>query len=367
VSKKLKVSSIIEEREIEVFDISMPTNQNFILDNGVISHNCSHAVAYVVISYACAFLKHHYPLEWWASVLTNADDKEINEQFYKYVKDILLPPDINLSKEEIVIDYESGKLRQKLSTLAGLGVKLAQKIYENRPYTNIQDFVDKEVCGPAMARKMIYVGVLDSLFSDRNAPVLKKLQEYEDALEIKAYNEKLTKAKDPSKTKLKKGKIPDEFLAMSKLDAFLLKKQVYKGYQENYNEVIISYGKKITSIRGEKVTRFVGSDYREYALLEADMLKRLDEATLPEGEYVNFGVAGYVIDCKEFSYAGGEKKALKVIVDHSGYITEKVKWADYNTGKLEYDKNLKKGSFVVIQYKKSKDRPCSINDILIER
>ena len=52
--------------------------------------NKSHAVAYVVISYACAFLKHYYPLEWWAAVLSNADQKEINEVFYKYVKDMVL-------------------------------------------------------------------------------------------------------------------------------------------------------------------------------------------------------------------------------------------------------------------------------------
>jgi DNA polymerase-3 subunit alpha len=32
----------------------------------------SHAVCYVIIGYACAFLKHYYPLEWWTAVMTNA-------------------------------------------------------------------------------------------------------------------------------------------------------------------------------------------------------------------------------------------------------------------------------------------------------
>jgi DNA polymerase-3 subunit alpha len=34
--------------------------------------NKSHAVCYVIIGYACAFLKHYYPLEWWTAVMTNA-------------------------------------------------------------------------------------------------------------------------------------------------------------------------------------------------------------------------------------------------------------------------------------------------------
>src|SRR4029077_18437478 len=37
--------------------------------------NRSHAVCYMYITYACAWLKHHYPLEWWTAVLRNADRK----------------------------------------------------------------------------------------------------------------------------------------------------------------------------------------------------------------------------------------------------------------------------------------------------
>jgi DNA polymerase-3 subunit alpha len=126
--------------------------------------NKSHAVAYSVISYACAFLKHHYPLEWWAAVLSNADDKEINEVFYKYVKDMVLPPDVNTSTEQMEVDYNINKIRNKLSVISRLGETAAENIIDKRPYKDLKDFVEKGACGPALTRKLVYVGALDSLF-----------------------------------------------------------------------------------------------------------------------------------------------------------------------------------------------------------
>ena len=48
-----------------------------------------HAVEYALITYACMFLKHYYPMEWWASILTNASEQEITGSFWPYVKDMV--------------------------------------------------------------------------------------------------------------------------------------------------------------------------------------------------------------------------------------------------------------------------------------
>jgi DNA-directed DNA polymerase III PolC len=152
--------------------------------------NKSHAVAYSMIAYACAYLKHHYPLEWWAAVLSNAEEKEITEILWPHVKDILSPPDINLSREEIVIDYETGTLRNKLSVLRGLGVKVAQNIIDNRPYLTIDDFVTKEVVGPSLVRSLIHVGVMDSLFP-KSTNLMEKMQQFENALSAWEYKKKM--------------------------------------------------------------------------------------------------------------------------------------------------------------------------------
>ena len=50
-----------------------------------------HAVEYAMITYACMFLKYYYPLEWWAAVLTNAEEQEITGIFWPHVKDVVSP------------------------------------------------------------------------------------------------------------------------------------------------------------------------------------------------------------------------------------------------------------------------------------
>jgi hypothetical protein len=142
-------------------------------------------------------------LEWWASVLSTADSRKINEEYYKYVRDMMLPPDINLSNEEISIDYKLSKLRSKLSMINGLGGKLATKIIEGRPYSGLKDFMTKKICGPAMIRKLIRVNVLDSLFPEGVDTLLEKLEyhatlinelEYENKLSD--YDKKIAEAED---------------------------------------------------------------------------------------------------------------------------------------------------------------------------
>ena len=74
---------------------------------------------------------------------------------YKFTKDMVLPPDINTSVEEMAVDYNVGKIRNKLSIISGLGEKAAQKIISGRPYKDVPDCVRKNVCGPSMSKKLI--------------------------------------------------------------------------------------------------------------------------------------------------------------------------------------------------------------------
>jgi DNA polymerase-3 subunit alpha len=62
---------------------------------GQYGFNKSHAVCYVVISYACAFLKHFYPLEWWTAVLRNASKNEVDLKFWQHCGHLILLPDIS--------------------------------------------------------------------------------------------------------------------------------------------------------------------------------------------------------------------------------------------------------------------------------
>jgi DNA-directed DNA polymerase III PolC len=364
--------------------------------------NKSHSVAYVVISYACAFLKYHYPLEWWASVLTNAEDKEINEVFYKYVKDMVLPPDINVSKEAIAVDYKLGKLRNKLSMISKLGTKAAEKIISMRPYDDILDFVRKNPCGHSMGRKLAIVGALDSLFP-KDLSVMRKLQLYADAEEVVDIEDKIeknlkkvTEEKDPKKlarlnktletlrvTKAPEGKIEDKYTDIyAPMKQFIVQKEIFPTMNLDLDKIIVKSTKNFDVTMAHPVPIInVKGDFngQSWKLLKGEFLQKLDGMWLTpqnmktisgreDTMYYEFAVAGYVMDCKEFDYAKGSKKALKVIIDSSGYISEKVVWPN-REGVLEYPKELKKGAVAIFTYSKKveSDYACSIRRVYVEK
>jgi len=123
-----------------------------------------HSVEYSHYTYATMFLRHLYPLEWYASIMTNASEKEISGSLWDTVKGYLASPDINLSSDEMEIDYKNGKIRSKLGIIRGLGDKSIEPIVQNRPYADIKDFVYQGVAAAGLMRKLTHVGVLDSLY-----------------------------------------------------------------------------------------------------------------------------------------------------------------------------------------------------------
>jgi DNA-directed DNA polymerase III PolC len=348
--------------------------------------NKSHAVAYSVISYACAFLKHHYPLEWWAAVITNADNKEINEVFYKYIKDTVLPPDINVSTEQIAIDYTSSKIRNKLSTISGLGSKIANKIIDNRPYTNIEDFVQKKVCGAEMSRKLIIVGALDSIFP-KGSNFIQKLQAYETAVSKVEFNSKIedkriqiSKEIDSKKSiRLKRTlealislgpkmpTIPAVYLSSTSIKQFLMKKAVFPTMNLDLHKIILNRENTTLLLPATFGMKLVGKNGRdEYPLLTGEDIQEMDANM--HSQDVEAAAAAYVVETREFSYKNNTKKALSMTLDISGYITEKVLWPDRITNELEYPKNLKKGCIGIFLFQKRADSEyTNLLDIYVEQ
>lgn len=350
--------------------------------------NKSHAVAYVIISYACAFLKYHYPLEWWAAVLSNADQKEINEVFYKYVKDMVLPPDINTSTEEIEVDYALGKLRNKLSMISGIGEKAAEKIIAKRPYADILDFARKKVCGHAMTKKLIHVGALDSLF-DQNEDLASKIQKYEKAVSRVDWEEKLNKyqqkidsfrqsgdyqsAEKTTMARLKlieKGPQEEDFdyfytsLKFKRKLDFLVKKSIFPAMNLDLLSVL-KKDSNLMILNGKPYDMITDKFGKSVALLSGESLQQIDGTDVTKE--AKFCVPGYVMKAEEFTYQGGARKALKMIIDSSGYISEKVLWPDYNTGELVYPEELTEGAIAYFIYTKKPGKPyTNISEIIIE-
>jgi DNA polymerase III alpha subunit len=299
-------------------------------------------------------------MEWWAAVLTNATEKEITSVLWPFVGELVLPPDINLSGDTMAVDYANNKIRSKLGVIRGMGDASIEPIVNSRPYKDIRDFVAKDVAGNSLSHKLIHVGVLDSLFPPKTS-LLEKLKIYEDEVERHKFQQKLESKTEEQKAKMrqktpKEGAIPEEYLDLDKapFKDVAMKKSVLPSLPIDLHRIArkhSSFLDRKTSVpvviddRGEK-------QYRSQ-LINGEMVRRLDETdgdSIQKDIYV--AATAFVLDAKEFSYAKSTKKALKLVLDIDGYVSEKVLWPEYETGRLVYPQEVKKGAIITVFMRK---------------
>lgn len=330
-----------------------------------------HAVEYALVTYASMFFKHFYGLEWWAAVLTNAEEQEITGKFWPYVKDIVFPPDINLSSDTMVVDYANSKIRSKLGVIRGIGEATIGPIVEGRPYKDAQHFVDMDVAGPSLAHKLIHVGVLDSLFPPRTN-LIEKLKFYEDAVERKKFHDKAKKAAETGKktraTQPKEGTVPEEYVNLHPIRDAEMRKAVLPSLPIDMFTLGKTYSKVLSS-DPFRVT-VVSSRGYDTILINGEQLKRLDELAgevLEKDMYV--ASTCFVVKVEEFSYPkkNPTKRALKLILDADGFVKEYVLWPDYESGELRYPVELKRGKIVTVFFRKKVGRKdMNISGIVVE-
>ncbi len=99
--------------------------------------NKSHAAAYAMITYQTAYLKHYYPVEFMAALLTTSSGS--TEDVVKYIGEArtsgieVLPPDINASSKKFTVDNQ--RIRFGLEAIKGLGDAALEIILETRKQT----------------------------------------------------------------------------------------------------------------------------------------------------------------------------------------------------------------------------------------
>lgn len=337
---------------------------------GRYAFNKSHGISYSYITYACMFLKHHYNLEWWAAILTNAKQNEITGKLWPHVKHLLAPPDINLSSDKMEIDYANGKIRAKLGVVRGMGEKSIDPIVQGRPYVDIQDFVNRDVAGAALTRKLTHVGVLDSLYPPKIS-LLEKLQLFEDAVELKKFNSKVVKLNKKGEMPIpKKGEIPEEYLTIERdpMKNAAIQKSILPSLLVGLYDLGRHHSKCI--VNRHKPSKIMTSPQgNEVLLVTGEMIQRLNEMKgeqVPKDAYI--AATCFVVSTDIFDYKKNTKQALKLIGDFDGHVFESVLWPNYFTGLLEYPKELKKGQIATVFLKKraGKSDPCIITDIVIE-
>ncbi|GAB3065193.1 DNA polymerase III subunit alpha [Virgibacillus ainsalahensis] len=137
--------------------------------------NRSHAVAYSKISYQLAYLKAHYPANFFAELLSSvANQQDKVDAYIKEMKDVnldLLPPSINKSFGRFSV--ESGAIRIGLLMIKGIGNQVIKEVIQVRksgPFKNLFDFclrVSLKVVNRQALELLIIAGAFDETFSNR--------------------------------------------------------------------------------------------------------------------------------------------------------------------------------------------------------
>ena len=139
--------------------------------------NKSHSVAYAVLSYQTAWLKCHFPSEFFSAVLTA--DMDATEKVVRTIDDCLesglklLPPNINKSETGFT-PTDSHSVRYGLGAIKGVGEGVLEKIFaerkENGEFKNLIDLcrrVDGANVGKSVLECLIRAGALDCLGENR--------------------------------------------------------------------------------------------------------------------------------------------------------------------------------------------------------
>jgi len=140
----------------------------------------AHAASYAVLAYASAYLKTHYPLEFWTACLNNNQSMYAPRVYVEQAKRTgvrFLLPDVNRSAAEFSIDADDrggGRaIRIGLNRLHGLGPAGIEAILDarrRRPFQGLTDLLARTPLGRDEARALIQCGALDS--TGRNRPAL---------------------------------------------------------------------------------------------------------------------------------------------------------------------------------------------------
>ncbi len=146
------------------------------MDFAKYAFNKSHAACYAVVSYQTAYLKHYYPVEFMAALITSVIDNPGKVSEYIMVCRSMgikiTPPDIN--EGELGFSVSGNEIRYALTAIKSVGRPSVEAVVNERrangPYRSLQDFlermVDKDVNKRAV-ENMIKAGALDGLGGTR--------------------------------------------------------------------------------------------------------------------------------------------------------------------------------------------------------
>lgn len=115
---------------------------------GGYSFNKSHSASYAVISYQTAWLKYHYPKQFYACLMSGEKtDGDGQSAIANYITECkakgieILPPNINESGENFIV--KNNGINYRITTIKHVGDSAIKNINELRPIKDFNDFLQR--------------------------------------------------------------------------------------------------------------------------------------------------------------------------------------------------------------------------------
>ena len=164
--------------------------------------NKSHAACYAVVSYQTAYLRHYYPAEFMAALMTSFVDNSTKVSSYISVcRDMgiqVLPPDVNVGTGPFSV--QDGKIRFGMYAIRSVGGAVVDAIVaereENGKFDNLYEFIKRLVhregtlVNKRAIENLIKAGALDSFGLNRRQMIMTYAQFVDDIQKSKKDDEK---------------------------------------------------------------------------------------------------------------------------------------------------------------------------------
>ncbi len=368
--------------------------------------NKSHAVSYMLLGYATAWLKHHYPLEWWASVLRNADRNEIFEKFWPHCGHLIDFPTVSHvsapipAREDTLnmpwhqkrtpggFEIVGKRLQAPLSLLKGIGEKAMAELSEIGPCQTLEEFLGKlqarriatgvkgkktvrgkEVDVLKLGRTAIHTGIFKTLIISGAMDGL-----FPAGLTVSG---KLRYWRDAWKGQGNKVKDDAQLLGenISPLQRYQLRKTVLPAYSEDLRELVWNAlpASDQADWQGHKYMERYHPDWTKQVRWVLSSAPEV-EAFLGEGrpKGINLMLAAYVREDRRFDFQakdGPSRRlpAAELTFDVGGFTLKGTRWPTKEDRLPPAFKDDLTGSVVLAfcEYTARRDRPLKLIDVRV--
>ncbi len=142
--------------------------------------NAEHCYSYSMIGLQCAYLAVKYPSIYWNTGCLRVDsglEEEASTNYGKIAKAVgkinnqginFSLIDINKSEYMFEPDEENNRIIYGLKAVTGINGETIQKIVENRPYTSLQDFLERTPLNKTAMISLIKAGAFDQFDERKN-------------------------------------------------------------------------------------------------------------------------------------------------------------------------------------------------------